>query len=320
MLNLARQRILITGGHGFLGRHLIRRIEQLRPQELRWPNRKECDLLDPANCRRAVENIDLVIHAAAKVGGIEANRAAPGEFFYENALMGIQLLEAARQAGVKKFVQIGTVCEYPQEIEQLPYREEDLWFGYPEATNGPYGMSKKTLLVHGQAYRQQYALNVIHLLLTNLYGPGDHFGQKDAHVIASLIDRFAKAKQQGVPEVVCWGTGSPTREFLYVEDAAEGIIKAAEHYDGAEPINLGSGQEISIRYLADLIAEQFGYTGRITWDTSKPDGQPRRSFDSSKAKKQFAFTAKTRFPDGLTNTIAWYKELVAPKKKALPQY
>ena len=306
MEDLTNIRILVTGGHGFLGQHILQRLVAEEAQFVTAPTHEEANLLKWEDCQRVVAGHDIVIHAAGKVGGIGANRTRPGEYFYENALMGLQLLEAARQAGVKKFVQIGSVCSYPKVLPTLPYREEDLWSGYPEETNAPYGLAKKMLLVQGQAYRAQYGMNVIHLLQVNLYGPGDHFGSADSHVIPALIDRFWHAAQSGQPEVVVWGNGAVTREFLYASDAAEGIVLATKHYDGSEPVNLGSGQEISIKDLAEKIAELVGYRGQIVWDTSKPDGQPRRLFDSSRAAV-FGFTARTSFDEGLRHTIAWYE-------------
>lgn len=311
MIDLPRARVLVTGGHGFLGKWIRRELQKLGVADVRMPTRQECDLLTQEGCERAVRSRDVVIHAAGKVGGIGANKSQPGAFFYENALMGMQLLEAARRAAVQKFVQVGTVCSYPKVLDDAPFREEDLWSGYPEETNGPYGLAKKALLVQGQAYRAQYGLNVIHLLQVNLYGPGDHFGSEGSHVLPALVDRFWKAKQQALPEVVLWGTGAPTREFLYVEEAARGIVLAAERYDGGDPVNLGSGQEISIRDLAERIRSLVGYTGSIMWDTTKPDGQPRRLFDSSKAERLFGFQAAVSFDEGLRRTIAWYAEHVA---------
>ena len=319
MLNVMATRILVTGADGFLGRHIVQELGAVPDSVISTPGLPDTNLLRQEDCERVVKDQDIVIHAAGKVGGIGANRAQPGRFFYENALMGMQLLEATRQAGVRKFVQVGTVCSYPKEARELPYREEDLWLGYPEETNGPYGLAKKMLLVQGQAYRQQYNVNVIHLLLVNLYGPHDHFGSADPHVIPALIHRFWQAKQDNEPEVICWGTGTPTREFLYVADAARGIVLAMQHYDGAEPINLGSGQEISIKDLAETIAELIGYQGRIAWDTSKPDGQPRRLFDVSKAEQEFGFRAATSFEAGLRQTVEWYRENVTVQEKAYDQ-
>lgn len=313
MLKSGDARILVTGGHGFLGQHILRELEHSGARAVSAPSREEADLLQWEVCQEIVADQDVVIHAAAKVGGIGANRNQPGAFFYENTLMGIQLLEAARLAGVKKFVQIGSVCSYPKEIKTIPYREEDLWLGYPEETNAAYGLAKKALLVQGQAYRAQYKMNVIHLVQVNLYGPGDHFGSADSHVIPALIDRFWRAKQEKLSKVVCWGSGSPTREFLYVEDAAQGIVLATERYDSGEPVNLGSGQEISIKDLSSEIAKLIGYQGKIVWDTTKPDGQPRRLFDTTRAAQGFGFTAGTGFEDGLRYTINWYAKHVAGK-------
>lgn len=315
MLPIAQQRILVTGGHGFLGQHLVARLKQLHVTKLTVPTMHDGNLMRWEDCQKIAANQDIIIHAAGKVGGIGANRAQPGTFFYENTLMGIQILEAARQAGVKKFVQIGSVCSYPKVLPHLPFREADLWAGYPEETNAAYGLAKKALLVQGQAYRAEYGMNVIHLLQVNLYGPGDHFGSLDSHVIPALIDRFWQAKQTQQPMVTVWGSGTPTREFLYVEDAAEGIVLATQHYNKAEPINLGSGREISIKNLAELIAELIGYKGQIVWDTTKPDGQPRRLFDASRAHQEFGFLAKTSFIEGLQKTITWYRTHVATKTR-----
>jgi len=249
---------------------------------------------------------DVVIHLAAVVGGIGANRENPGRFFYENAIMGIQLMEQARLAGVGKFVTIGTVCAYPK-FTPVPFHEDDLWNGYPEETNAPYGLAKKMLLVQGQAYREQYGFNVIHLIPVNLYGPGDNFSPASSHVIPALIKKSVDARERGDPYIEVWGTGSASREFLYVDDAADAIVRAAERYDGADPINLGVGQEITIRELVGLIVELTGYRGEIRWDTSKPDGQPRRALDTTRAREQFGFVASTTFADGLRKTIDWYE-------------
>jgi GDP-L-fucose synthase len=251
----------------------------------------------------------MVIHLAAVVGGIGANRENPGRFFYENAIMGIELMERARRAGVEKFVQIGTVCSYPK-FTPVPFREDDIWSGYPEETNAPYGLAKKMLLVQGQAYRQQYGFDVIHLIPVNLYGPGDNFDPGSSHVIPALIKKCVDARDVGSDHIEVWGTGSASREFLYVDDAAEGIVLAAERYDGAEPVNLGVGREITIRELVELVARLTRFEGEIRWDASKPDGQPRRALDTSRARELFGFEARTSFEDGLQRTIEWYEASV----------
>lgn len=308
--HLTSKKILVTGGAGFLGRFVVKRLQErgVSPEAIRVPRSRDYDLRRWEACQRVVEGMDLVIHLAGKVGGIGYNRKYPAELLYDNALMGLQLMEAARQAGVRKFVVVGTVCAYPK-FTPVPFREDDLWNGYPEETNAPYGLAKKLLLVQAQAYRQQYGFNAIYLLPANLYGPGDHFDLEDAHVIPVLIRKCVEAIQAGTSEIVCWGDGSPTREFLYVEDAAEGIVLAAERYDRPEPVNLGSGSEISIRELVELIARLTGFQGRILWDPTKPNGQPRRSLDTSRASA-FGFKAKTPLEEGLRRTIAWYREHV----------
>jgi GDP-L-fucose synthase len=299
---------MVTGGGGFLGQALVRRLESSGADSIFVPRSKDYDL-------RTAEGIDqaladgtpqLVIHAAAVVGGIGANRENPGRFFYDNAVMGIQLMERARLAGVEKFVTIGTVCSYPKH-SPIPFREDDLWTGYPEETNAPYGLAKKMLLVQGQAYRAQYGFNAIHLIPVNLYGPGDNFDPRTSHVIPALIKKCLDARDRGDPLVDVWGTGSATREFLYVDDAAEGIVLAAERYDGAEPVNLGTGREISIRDLVEMIMDISGYQGEVRWDSAKPDGQPRRALDTSRARELFDFDAHTSFQDGLRWTTDWYE-------------
>jgi len=301
--------VLVTGGAGFLGSALVRTLEQrgLAKENIRVPRSRDLDLRQWENCVEAVRDVDLVIHLAAKVGGIGYNMANPGSLFYDNAVMGIQLMEAARQADVKKFVAVGTICAYPK-FTPVPFREEELWNGYPEETNAPYGLAKKMLLVQAQAYRQQYGFNAIYLLPVNLYGPGDNFDPASSHVIPALIKKFVEAVETGAESVEVWGTGSASREFLYVDDAAEGIALAAERYDRPDPVNLGAGFEITIRDLATLIADLTGFTGEIVWDTTKPDGQPRRCLDVSRAEREFGFRAKVDFREGLERTIEWYKK------------
>jgi GDP-L-fucose synthase len=301
------RRVLVTGGSGFLGTFLTERLRREAPAALLAPKKNELNLLDVAAVRAYLQahQPNLVIHAAAVVGGIGANRLHPGRFFFENAAMGIHLIEEARLAGVEKFVCLGTICAYPK-FAPVPFREEDLWNGYPEETNAPYGLAKKSLLVQLQAYRQEYAFNGIFLLPVNLYGPRDHFDLETSHVIPAMIRKFIEATERKENAVVLWGDGSPTREFLYVEDAADGILAAAERYDGGEPVNLGSGQEISIASLAELIAQKITFHGRIEWDPSKPNGQPRRVLDTTRARQFFGFTAGTQLADGIEKTIAWF--------------
>lgn len=301
------RRVLLTGGGGFLGSHLRESLERLGPAALLAPRRSELDLLDIAQVRAylATHQPNLVIHAAAVVGGIAANANSPGRFFYENAVMGIHLIEEARQAGVEKFVCLGTVCGYPK-FAPVPFREDDLWNGYPEETNAPYGLAKKALLVQLQAYRQEYGFNGVFLLPVNLYGPRDNFDLETSHVIPAMIRKFVEAKERGDREVILWGDGTPTREFLYVEDAVAGVLAATEHYNDAEPVNLGSGEEISIAALADIIARRTGYEGRVVWDTHRPNGQPRRGLDVSRAAERFGFRAATGLREGLEKTIDWY--------------
>jgi GDP-L-fucose synthase len=303
------RRVLLTGGGGFLGTFIRERLEREQPAALLSPRQGELDLRDGRAIRAylAEEKPDLVIHAAAVVGGIGANRLHPGSFFYENAIMGIQVIEEARRAGVGKFVCLGTICSYPK-LTPVPFSEDDLWNGYPEETNASYGIAKKALLVQLQAYREEYGFNGIFLLPVNLYGPRDNFDLETSHVIPAMIRKFVEARDGRHDEVTLWGDGSPTREFLYVEDAAEGIVMAAERYEGGEPVNLGSGREIGIRDLAQAIAEKVRYTGRIVWDTTKPSGQPRRLLDVSRAEMHFGFRAATPFDEGLARTIAWYEQ------------
>jgi len=302
------RRVLLTGGNGFLGGFVRERIAARGPAAIFTPPRSELDLRDAAAVRTWLgeHRPDLVIHGAAVVGGIGANRAHPGLFFYENAIMGVHLIEESRLAGVEKFLCLGTICAYPK-FAPIPFREEELWNGYPEETNAPYGLAKKMLLVQLQSYRQEYGFNGIFLLPVNLYGPRDNFDLETSHVIPAMIRKFVEARERGERQVVLWGDGSPTREFLYVEDAAEGVVAATERYDGADPVNLGRGEEIAIRDLARLIAEKTGYRGDIVWDATKPNGQPRRMLDVSRAEREFGFRARTSFEDGLAKTIAWYE-------------
>jgi len=305
------KKILLTGGTGFLGSFVHEKLLKrgVNEDDIRIPRSKKLDLRKWENCVKAVKDIDIVIHLAARVGGIGFNRKYPAILFYDNAVMGIQLMEAARQEGVEKFVAIGTVCAYPK-YTPVPFREENLWNGYPEETNAPYGIAKKILLVQAQAYRQQYGFNAIYLVPVNLYGPRDNFHLEHSHVIPALIRKMVDAKKRGKRKVVVWGTGNASREFLYVEDAAEGILLATEKYNKPDPVNLGTGKEIKIRDLVNLIAELTGYEGEIVWDTSKPDGQPRRCLDTTRAEKEFGFKAKTDFREGLMKTIEWYEKAV----------
>ena len=306
----------MTGGAGFLGSFIVGKLvneRKMDPRSVRVPRSKDMDLTKWKSCEKAVEGVDVVIHLAAKVGGIGFNKKYPATLFYDNAMMGIQLMEAARQAGVQKFVAIGTVCAYPK-YTPVPFKEEDLWKGYPEETNAPYGLAKKILLVQAQAYREQYDFNAIYLLPVNLYGPRDNFHPQDSHVIPALIRKIFEAKESGESCFTLWGTGKPTREFLYVEDAAAGIILATEKYNKGEPVNLGSGWEISIKDLAELLLELIGFDGEIRWDTSKPDGQPRRLLNVSRAEKEFGFKSKVNLRDGLKRTIDWYKANVLKVK------
>ncbi|MBI9049616.1 MAG: GDP-L-fucose synthase [Anaerolineaceae bacterium] len=303
------KRVCVTGGAGFLGSFVVKKLHQRGVKDIFIPKIEDYDLVDQQAIIRMLQDAkpDIIIHLAANVGGIGANMEHPAEFFYQNLMMGVQLMHEAWKAKVEKFVAIGTICAYPK-FTPIPFKEEDLWNGYPEETNAPYGLAKKMMLVQAQAYRQQYDYNAIFLLPVNLYGPRDNFRLASSHVIPALIRKCLEAKASGKKELEVWGDGSPTREFLYVEDAAEGILMAAEKYDGSEPVNLGSGQEISIKDLVTLIAEETGFQGELIWDTSKPNGQPRRALDTSRATEYFGFTAQTNFRDGLKNTIAWYQE------------
>ena len=315
----ASRRVVVTGGGGFLGSFVVEGLRARGCRHVFVPRSRTHDLRDAEAIHRlyAETRPDMVIHLAAVVGGIGANRASPGSFFYDNAIMGLQLMERARQAGIDKFVGVGTICEYPKHTP-VPFVEEDLWNGYPEETNAPYGLAKKMLLVQGQAYRAQYGFPAIHLLPTNLYGPRDNFDLDAGHVIPALIRKCVEAKERGEREIVLWGDGSPTREFLYVEDAAEGILLAAERYDGPEPVNLATGHEISIRDLAAAVAAEVGFDGGIVWDTSKPNGQPRRCVDASLAKRLFGFEARTRLNEGIPRAIAWFLAHRCPPAPASP--
>jgi GDP-L-fucose synthase len=323
------RRILVTGGAGFLGAFVVEKLRECGCKNIFIPRSKDYDLVEMKDVRRLYRDAtpDIVIHLAGRVGGIGANLANPGKFFYDNLMIGVQMMEVGRQVGIEKFVAVGTICAYPK-FAPIPFKEEDLWNGYPEETNAPYGLAKKILLVQAQAYRQQYGFNAIYLLPVNLYGPRDNFDSESSHVIPALIYKFIKAqreassKQKAVgsnsaysivptsysapPSVVIWGTGKATREFFYVEDAAEGILLAAEHYNKPDPVNLGVGFEISVRDLVDLIAKLTGFRGEILWDKTKPDGQPRRMLDVSKAEKEFGFKAKTNLEEGLKKTIDWF--------------
>jgi len=301
------KRILVTGGGGFLGSFVVDSLKTHGYGNLIVPRSADCDLRDRDALVRLFETAkpDIVFHLAAVVGGIGANRANPGSFFYDNAIMGIQLMEYARRYQIEKFVVVGTVCAYPK-FAPIPFKEDSLWDGYPEETNAPYGLAKKMLLAQAQAYRAQYNFNAIYLLPVNLYGPRDNFDLESSHVIPALIRKCVEAKDHHQPEIVLWGDGSPTREFLYVADAAEALVLAAERYDGNEPVNLGTGEEISIRALALRIAEQVGFSGSIRWDTTKPNGQPRRCLDVSRAKQLFGFEASYSLKEGLERTVDWY--------------
>jgi len=324
----SNKRITVTGGSGFLGSFVVEKLKERGCKEIFVPRSKDYDLVESEDCKRLYKDAKpgIVIHLAARVGGIGANRSNPGKFFYDNLMMGVQMMEIGRQAGIEKFVAIGTICAYPK-FTPVPFKEEDLWNGYPEETNAPYGLAKKMLLVQSQAYRQQYGFNAIYLLPVNLYGPGDNFDLESSHVIPAIIRKCVEARRsqvevkakvetpnpalstpQSQPSITVWGTGNPTREFLYVEDAAEGILLAAERYNKSEPVNLGAGFEISTKNLVELIAKLTNFKGKIIWDASKPDGQPRRKLDTSRAEKEFGFKAKTNLEEGLERTIKWYRE------------
>jgi GDP-L-fucose synthase len=302
-----KKKVTITGGAGFLGSYVIKKLEERGCRSIFVPRSKNYDLVSYEACKKVYRDSspDIVIHLAAQVGGIGANRGNPGKFFYENLMMGVQMIDLGRQAGVEKFVAIGTICAYPK-FTPVPFKEEDLWNGYPEETNAPYGLAKKMLLVQAQAYRQQYGFNAIYLLPVNLYGPGDNFDPQSSHVIPALIKKCVDAIKNNDKEITVWGTGNPTREFLYVEDAAEGILLASERYNKPDPVNLGAGFEISIKDLVTLIVKLTGFKGRILWDKTMPDGQPKRMLDTSRAEREFGFKAKTPLDEGLRRTIEWY--------------
>lgn len=303
------RRVVVTGGAGFLGSYVVEKLRQRGCQQIVVPRSREYDLREKSPIVHLLREVrpHLIIHLAAVVGGIGANRKHPGQFFYDNAMMGIQLIEEARRCGVEKFVCAGTICAYPK-YTPVPFQEQDLWNGYPEETNAPYGLAKKMLLVQLQAYRQEYGFPGIYLLPVNLYGPRDNFDLESSHVIPAIIRKVVEARRRGEETILAWGTGQVSREFLYVEDAAEGLVLAAERYEKPEPVNLGSGQEITVRDLVHLIAKLSGFKGRVEWDSSQPDGQPRRCLDTTKARHEFGFAAQTTLPVGLKNTIEWYEE------------
>lgn len=308
-LDLQSKRILVTGGAGFLGRQVLEQLKLggAKPEKITVPRSRDYDLRDMDACQQVVQNQDIIIHLAAHVGGIGLNREKPAELFYDNLMMGAQLIHAAYQAGVEKFVCVGTICAYPK-FTPVPFKEEDLWNGYPEETNAPYGIAKKALLVQLQSYKQQYGFNGVFLLPVNLYGPEDNFDPRSSHVIPALIHKVWEAQQKGEKTLPAWGDGSPSREFLYSTDAARGIVMATQKYNDSEPVNLGTGYEITIRDLVELICELMEFKGEIVWQTDKPNGQPRRCLDTERAKKAFGFTAEMEFRQGLKNTIDWYRQ------------
>ncbi len=307
-MDWAATRVTVTGGAGFVGSFVVEALRARGCREVFVPRSRDYDLVQGDAVRRLYRDArpDVVIHLAAVVGGIGANRAHPGKFYYDNLMMGAQLMEEGRKAGLRKFVAAGTVCAYPK-FTPVPFREEDLWTGYPEETNAPYGLAKKMMLVQARSYRQEYGFNAIFLLPVNLYGPRDNFNLDSSHVIPALIRKCVEARESGAPAIVVWGTGRSSREFLYVEDAAQALVLAAERYDGPEPVNLGAGFEISIRDLVGLVVKETRYPGRIDWDATKPDGQPRRCLDTSRAEREFGFRARTPFEEGLRKTVAWFE-------------
>jgi GDP-L-fucose synthase len=307
-IDLSNQRLLVTGGAGFLGKQVVNQLiaAGANPEKITIPRSRELDLCQWENCQRAVNQQDIVIHLAAHVGGIGLNQEKPAELFYDNLMMGTQLIHAAYQAGVQKFVCVGTICAYPK-FTPVPFKEDDLWNGYPEETNAPYGVAKKALLVQLQSYRQQYGFNGIYLLPVNLYGPEDNFDPRSSHVIPALIRKVHEAQVAGAPSISVWGDGTPTREFIYSEDAARGIVMGTTAYNDADPVNLGTGYEIAIKDLIELICKLMDYRGEIIWQTDKPNGQPRRCLDTQRARERFGFVAQIGFEEGLRNTIAWYR-------------
>jgi GDP-L-fucose synthase len=312
-MDLNNKKILVTGGAGFLGKQVVAQLlaAGANADKISIPRSKDCDLRNLESCQKAAANQDIIIHLAAHVGGIGLNREKPAELFYDNLMMGTQLIHSAYQAGVKKFVCVGTICAYPK-FTPVPFAENNIWDGYPEETNAPYGIAKKALLVQLQSYRQQYDFNGIYLLPVNLYGPEDNFNPNSSHVIPALIRKVYEAQVRGDKQLPVWGDGSPTREFLYSTDAARGIVMATQNYDGSEPVNLGTNYEISIKDLVELICELMGFTGELVWETDKPNGQPRRCLDTSRAKEAFGFVAQTEFKQGLKNTIDWYRQNADP--------
>jgi GDP-L-fucose synthase len=307
-MELRNKRVIVTGGTGFLGSHLVERLRALGVASIESPRSRDCDLVDPVAVRTLYERVrpDMVFHLAARVGGIGANQKNPGAYFHDNMMMGVNVLEQARHVGIEKVLMVGTICAYPK-FAPVPFREADLWNGYPEETNAPYGVAKKALMVMADAYRRQYGLNAICLLPVNLYGPRDNFDLEMSHVIPAMIRKFSEAEARSEREVLLWGDGSPTREFLYVDDCADALVLAAQHYDQSEPVNVGAGFEIGIRELAELTAKLCGFSGKLRWDTSRPNGQQRRMLDTTLARERFGFQAKISLEEGLSRTIAWYK-------------